>query len=123
MAEIDYTTPWFQLSGNQLFGIFRTWTKGTNVNVLLEVETRTWGHHGPSDWKMELQRYTSSKTGWQTIGTKTGWVSETSSSRRTFTNVAKRESLMRVKITFKNPTKSFYSGTWGTLPSGSYRPL
>lgn len=111
MAEIDMTTPWFPL-GNQLFGIFRTWEAGSNVKVLLEVETRVAGYH-TADWKMELQRYYTSVRGWETVGTRTGWVSDHSSSPRTFTNVAKRGSLMRVKVTFTSGTpRSFYSGTW-----------
>ena len=63
------------------------------------------------NWKMELQRYTSGS--WTTIGTRTGYVSSSSPSDRTFTNVLRNGSSMRVKTTFYGySTKVVYSSTW-----------
>jgi len=51
------------------------------------------------DWWMKLQRW-SSDTGWVTIGTRSGYISGTSPSNRTFTDVIRGRSLMRVVLVF-----------------------
>jgi len=57
------------------------------------------------DWTMELQRYEGGT--WKTIGTRTGYVAYQDDSHRTFTNIAKKNAPMRVKITFQ-PFFYFY---------------
>lgn len=53
-------------------------------------------HH---DWYMMLQRQNSSG-GWDTIGTRSGYVAETSPSNRTFTGIAKSSRPLRIVVDF-----------------------
>jgi len=52
-------------------------------------------------WKMELQRYVTLST-WNTIDTRYGYVSETSPSNRTFSNIGKYNDPMRLVIHYYN---------------------
>lgn len=65
---------------------------GSDVKVSLTAA------NGYSDWTMYLQRYTNGR--WKTIGTRTGYIKRGSDSHRTFTNVKKTQSSMRVRVTF-----------------------
>lgn len=72
--------------------------RGSNIPVSITAEG------GPSEtrnrnlyWTMHLQRY--SNRSWTTIGTRTGYTSETSRSDRTFTNVIRDNRPLRVALT------------------------
>lgn len=54
-------------------------------------------------WDMYLQRYHSYSNAWQTIGTRTGYVSFDSPSNRTFTNILKKNAQLRVYVRFRVP--------------------
>lgn len=68
----------------------------SNVNVSLHLTSSGTGIV-TLDWTMYLERYYSG-SGWRTVGTRTGYVSDTSPSHRTFTNVGGHGSQMRVAV-------------------------
>lgn len=71
----------------------------SNVNCSLTISPPVAGVDFRYDWKMELQRLGYNE-GWNTIGTRTGYVSNTSPSNRTFTNVGRTGDAMQVKVSF-----------------------
>lgn len=66
---------------------------GSQAMVDLTVTNNTF------NWKMQLQRYRASDKTWYTVGERTGWVSPSSPSNRTFTNIAKKNTALRVRVT------------------------
>lgn len=64
------------------------------------------------DWTMYLQRYENGR--WNTIGTRTGYLSYSSPSDRTFSNIAVKGAPMRVKVTYTPYYYAYYTdGTEG----------
>jgi len=108
MAYTDITTPWFNID-SYCRGIFRTWDDATTVNVILESKVIVPGISN-HNWTMELRRQVTSMV-WETVGTRKGYVTPTSQSLRTFTDVGKKNTRMRVRITFDNG-QVVHSGIW-----------
>lgn len=79
-------------------GSISTSEKGSNVNASIVASGNNLGIGQRWNWTMKLQRKTKGK--WKTIGTRTGYVMKGSPSHRTFTNVKKNKSKMRVSIKF-----------------------
>lgn len=65
--------------------------RGSDVDVSMEVFNSVVSFEPYYDWVMELQRKDSSGK-WQTIGSRSGYITESSPSHRTFTNIAHNSS-------------------------------
>lgn len=77
---------------------------GSNVAVSMVVaRANNWSNswNWRHDWTMQLQRQNSKKL-WDTIGTRTGYLTGNSPSHRTFTNVKKTSYPLRLVVRFKN---------------------
>lgn len=82
------------------------------VNVSLTNAPHPYGLRQKWDWTMSLQRYTNGA--WTTIGTKTGYVTSSSPSHRSFSNIAVKGAKMRVKVTYTPYYYAIYTdGTEG----------
>lgn len=53
------------------------------------------------NWRMYLQRYDEDTWDWNTIGSRTGYVSELSPSHRTFTGIKRSNAYLRIVIIFE----------------------
>lgn len=102
------------------FTLCRT-PRGSSADILL----RFIGIYAPNlitpnwlrfDWTMELQRYYSHPgEGWQTIGTRSGYVTLDSPSPRTFTNIRAMNRRLRVVVRARDAgghVGTFYSEEW-----------
>lgn len=70
-----------------------------------------WGSH--FDWTMYLQRYNPLNQNWETIGTRTGYLTKFSPSDRTFTGIKRTGHPLRVKVklqTFDDGDGGAYRG-------------
>lgn len=87
---------------------------GSNVDAeMVQYGSPPWGKDYRTYWTMSLQRQTSSG-GWTSIGTRTGYISEISASKRTFTNVKTNggRDRLRVRVDF---TRGLHSSSQKTL--------
>ncbi|MCO0600447.1 hypothetical protein NGI46_24180 [Peribacillus butanolivorans] len=87
---------------------------GSNVNVSMKIFNNSTTSYPYYEWTMYLQRYTNGA--WSNVGSRTGYISGDSSSNRTFTNVADKNTKMRVKAVFSyeggGSVGTRYSNTW-----------
>lgn len=67
------------------------WNNGANVEAYMTRDTKA-NHY----WRMQLQRYENGR--WVTIGTRTGYISLSSPSSRTFTNVRTNNGKDKLKL-------------------------
>lgn len=84
---------------------------GSSVSVDLTSSSYCTGTNKSGDkkiyWDMLLQRYNSSTKAWNTIGSRTGYVSKSSPSHRTFTNIKKQNAALRIWVRIKEVDGSY----------------
>lgn len=112
---INYTWEGGQ-SASDAFGLCVD-PQGSSVRVDLTVDPSSYRTY---DWVMYLQRYyTHPGAHWATIGTRTGFVSRSSPSPRTFTNIRQMNAELRVVVNIINPYRANHVA--GTLTSEKWR--
>jgi hypothetical protein len=104
MATYAGNTPWKVWAGIQNVGIQCYVTKDSGINVDLRYYMGVPGGGSYFDWTMYLQQYY--RGAWRTIASRSGYITETSPSSRTFTNIGGYKRKTRIKVKFRGGGKT-----------------
>lgn len=103
MARATYGT-WRLWAGIQSVEIDYYATKGTGITCDLRYSVGVPGGGSYFDWTMYLQQYY--RGAWRTIATRSGYITETSPSSRTFTNIGGYKRKTRFHMKFRGGGKT-----------------